>query len=115
MATQQRITYATMAADPNIHGEFDAAIDPVKGTLGKTYPMYIGGESVTAAQQFQDRSPIDTRMVLGTFQQGGREHTQQAIAAARAAAPGWAATPWQERVRMLKKVCDTIRKHQYDL
>src|SRR5688500_10941212 len=115
MATQQRITYATMAADPNIHVEFDAAIERVKGTLGRTYPMHIGGKEVTAAQQFDDRSPIDTRILLGRFQQGGREHAQQAIAAARAAAPAWAATPWQERVRLLKKLCDTIRTHQYDL
>lgn len=115
MATQQRITYSTMAADPNLHVEFDAAIERVKGTLGKTYPMYIGGEEATAAEQFDDHSPIDTRIVLGRFQQGGREHVQQAIAAARAAAPGWGSTPWQERVRLLKKVCDTIRTHQYDL
>ena len=115
MATQQRITYATMAADPNLHVEFDAAIERVKGTLGQTYPMYIGGQAVTASEQFEDRSPIDTRMVLGRFQQGGREHVQQAIAAAKAAAPAWAATPWQERVRLLKKLCDAIRANQYDL
>ena len=115
MATQQRITYATMAADPNLHVEFDAAIERVKGTLGQTYPMYIAGQAVTASEQFDDRSPIDTRILLGRFQQGGREHVQQAIAAARAAAPGWAATPWQERVRLLKKLCDAIRAKQYDL
>ena len=111
----QRITYATMAADPNIHVEFDAAIERVKGTLGRTYPMYINGEAVTAGEQFDDRSPIDTRILLGRFQQGGREHARQAVDAARAAAPAWAATPWKERVRMLKKLCDTIRTHQYDL
>ncbi|MBA2303515.1 MAG: aldehyde dehydrogenase family protein [Acidobacteria bacterium] len=111
----QRITYATMAADPNLHVEFDAAIERVKGTLGKTYPMYIGGDAVTASGQFEDRSPIDTRILLGLFQQGGREHVQQAIAAARAAAPSWGSTPWQERVRLLKTLCEVIRKHQYDL
>lgn len=115
MATTRRITYATMAADPNLHVELDAAIERVRGMLGRTYPMYIGGESVTASGQFDDRSPIDTRVVLGHFQQGAREHVQQAIAAARAAAPGWASTPWRERVRVLKKVCDVIRTHQYDL
>jgi 1-pyrroline-5-carboxylate dehydrogenase len=116
MATQARkITYSTMAADPNIHVEFDAAIARVSGALGKTHAMYIGGETVVAVEQVDDRSPIDTRIVLGRFQQGGREHAQQAIAAARAAAPGWAATPWQERVRILKKLCDTIRVHQFDL
>ena len=115
MATQQRITYATMAADPNLHMEFDAAIERVKRTLGQTYPMYIGGQAITASEQFEDRSPIDTRIVLGKFQQGGREHVKQAIAAAKAAAPAWAATPWQERVRLLKKLCDAIRAKQYDL
>src|SRR5918995_5804867 len=109
----QRITYSTMAADPNLHTEFDAAIERVKPTLGRTYPMYINGEAVTASEQFDDRSPIDTRIVLGRFQQGGREHVQQAISAARAAYPAWSAFPWQERVRLLKKVADTIRKHQY--
>src|ERR687893_566955 len=111
----QRITYATMSADPNLHTEFDAAIARVKGTLGQTYPMYINGQPVTTASQFDDRSPIDTRILLGRFQQGGREHVQQAVAAARAAFPGWSSTSWQERVRFLKKVADTIRKHQYDL
>ncbi len=111
----QRITYATMSADPNLHVEFDAAIARVKGTLGRTYPMVINGESVTASEQFDDRSPIDTRIVLGRFQQGGREHVQRAIAAARAAAPAWAGLPWRERVRLVKKVADAIRNHQYDL
>jgi 1-pyrroline-5-carboxylate dehydrogenase len=111
----QRITYATMSADPNLHVEFDAAIARVKGTLGRTYPMLINGESVTASEQFDDRSPIDTRIVLGRFQQGGREHVQRAIAAARAAAPAWAGLPWQERVRLVKKIAEAIRTHQYDL
>lgn len=111
----QRITYATMSADPNLHSELDAAIGRVKSTFGKTYPMYINGQAVTASAQFDKTSPVDTRIVMGRFQQGGREHVQQAIAAARAAFPGWSATPWQERVRLLKKVADTIRKHQYEL
>jgi 1-pyrroline-5-carboxylate dehydrogenase len=111
----QRITYATMSADPNLHVEFDAALDRAKGTLGRTYPMFINGAPVTAAEQYDDRSPIDTRILLGRFQQGGREHVRQAVAAARAAYPAWSALPWQERVRLLKKVADTIRKYQYDL
>jgi 1-pyrroline-5-carboxylate dehydrogenase len=104
-----------MSADPNLHVEFDAALERVKGTLGRDYPMFIGGVPVNASEQFDDRSPIDTRILLGRFQGGGREHVQQAIAAARAAYPAWSGLPWQERVRLLKKVADTIRTHQYDL
>ena len=111
----QRITYATMSADPNLHVEFDAAIARVKETLGRTYPLVIGGEEVTAADQFDDRSPIDTRILLGRFQQGGREHVQRAVAAARAAAPAWSGLKWQERVRLVKNVAEAIRRHQFDL
>ncbi len=114
MATQ-RITYATMSADPNLHTEFDAAIERVKGTLGRTYTMYVNGTPVSATGQFDDRSPIDTRIVLGRFQQGGREHVQQAIAAARAAFPAWSGLPWRERVQRVKQVAEAIRRHQYDL
>ena len=111
----QKITYATMSADPNLHTEFDKAIERVKGMLGKTYPMYIDGKAATAAETFEDTSPIDTRIVLGKFQKGGREHVKAAVAAARAAFPAWSGLPWQERVKHLKRLCDTIRKHSYDL
>lgn len=111
----QRITYATMSADPNLHTQFDAAIERVKEMLGKTYTMNIDGKAVTAAGQFEDKSPIDTRVVLGKFQHGGREHVKQAVAAARAAFPAWSGLPWQERVKHLKRLADTIRKHKFDL
>ncbi len=111
----QKITYATMSADPNLHTEFDAAIERVKGMLGKTHPMYIDGKAVTATETFDDTSPTDTRIVLGKFQKGGREHAQQAIQAARAAFPAWSGLPWQKRVAHLKQLCDTIRRHSYDL
>ena len=51
----------------------------------------------------------------GRFQQGGREHVQRAIAAARAAFPAWAALPWQERARLLKRVADAIRDRRWEL
>lgn len=116
-ATQQKITYATMTAErmTDLHRELDAAIDGVRRTFGQTYPMYINGAPVTAAEQFDKRSPIDTRIILGRFQQGTREHVQDAIKAARAAAPAWAALPWQDRVRMVKRVADAIRAHRWEL
>src|SRR6185295_18720399 len=64
---------------------------------------------------FDDRSPIDTRIVLGRFQQGTREHVKSAIAAARSAYPAWAATPWRARVEMLKKAADGIRARRWEL
>src|SRR5207247_6563071 len=75
----------------------------------------IGGREVRAASEFDDRSPIDTRMLLGTFQSASREQTRDAVAAARAAYPAWSALPWTERVALLKKVADGIRARRWEL
>src|SRR4029078_6890714 len=80
-----------------------------------TYPMLIAGSEVTAAKTFADESPIDTRVIIGQFQSGGREHVQQAIAAARKAYPAWSALSWQQRVAHLRQVADVIRKHRWEL
>jgi 1-pyrroline-5-carboxylate dehydrogenase len=114
---QQKITYATMTADrmEDLHRELDTAIARAKTTFGKSYPMVIGGSEVKASGEFDDRSPIDTRIVLGRFQSGGRQDVRDAIAAARAAFPAWSARPWQDRVAMLKKVANAIRDHRWDL
>ena len=68
-----------------------------------------------AANEFDDRSPIDTRILLGTFQSASREQTRDAIAAAKAAYPAWSARPWSERVALLKKVADRIRARRWEL
>ncbi|HZP49125.1 MAG TPA: aldehyde dehydrogenase family protein [Vicinamibacterales bacterium] len=115
--TQQKITYATMTADrmEDLHRELDTAIERVKSAFGKSYPMVINGREVKAAAEFDDRSPIDTRILLGRFQSGGRQEVRDAIAAARAAFPAWSARRWQDRVAMLKHVADKIRDHRWEL
>ena len=75
----------------------------------------IAGREVRASSEFDDRSPIDTRMLLGTFQSASRQQVSDAIAAARAAFPAWSARPWRERVALLKKAADGIRQRRWEL
>ena len=114
---QTKITYATMTADrmEDLHRELDAAIEQVKATFGRSYPLVIGGKEVRASTEFDDRSPIDTRILLGTFQSASREQVREAIAAARAAYPAWSARPWRDRVALVRKVADAIRNHRWEL
>ena len=113
----KKITYATMSGDAldDLHRELDRAIERVKSAFGRSYPLVIGGQEVRAANEFDDRSPIDTRILLGTFQSASREQTRDAIAAAKRAYPAWSARPWQERVALLKKVADGIRERRWEL
>ncbi len=115
--TEQKITYATMTADrmEDLHRELDAAIERVRTTFGRSYPLVIGAREVRAASEFDDRSPIDTRILLGRFQSGGLAEVRAAIGAAREAYPAWSARPWQDRVALLKSVANRIRDHRWDL
>ena len=117
MEAPTKITYATLGGErmEALHRDLDRAIEAARSTFGKSYPLMIGGTEVRAAGEFDDRSPIDTRMLLGTFQQASREHVRSAVAAARAAFPAWSARPWRDRVALLKRVADRIRVRRWEL
>jgi 1-pyrroline-5-carboxylate dehydrogenase len=114
---QPKITYATMSGDrmEELHQSLDRAIEQVKGTFGRSYPLVIGGRDERGPEEFEDRSPIDTRLLLGRFQSASREQVREAIAAARAAYPAWSARPWRERVNLMKKVADAIHSHRWEI
>ncbi|RFC69938.1 aldehyde dehydrogenase [Streptomyces sp. AcE210] len=75
---------------------------------------WIGGERVASADTFVDVSPIDGS-VLGEIARGTAAEASAAVAAARAAFPGWAATPRAERARILHAVADAVEKRVEDL
>jgi 1-pyrroline-5-carboxylate dehydrogenase len=115
MAT--KITYATLGGDSldDLHRELDAAIANAPQTFAREHLLYINGKQVKADAQFDDRSPIDTSIALGTFQKGHREHVKSAVAAARAAYPAWAALSWQQRLTFVRAIADAVRNHRYEL
>lgn len=116
-AAPVKITYATMSGDrlEDMHKALDAAIPAVEAMFGRTHPLWINGRAVDTVEHFSDTSPIDTRIVLGRFARGSQLHVRDAIHAARAAFPAWSRTPWQERVRHLRRVADLIREHRWEL
>ena len=115
MAT--KITYATLGGDSldELHRELDAAIAAAPQTFGREHLLYINGRHLKADAQFDDRSPIDTSIAIGTFQKGNREHAKSAVVAARAAYPAWAALSWQDRLAFVRRIADAIRHHRYEL
>ena len=112
---RMKITYATLSADnEELQSSFDAAVERARADLGRTYPMLIGGEERTANETFDDRSPIDTDLVVARFPVGDSQDVRDAIDAARAAFPAWRDTPWQERLAILRKAADLISERQFD-
>ena len=56
---------------------------------------------------------MDVDLLIGHFQQGGKEEVGEAVAAAKAAFPAWRDTPWQERIVLLGKVADLISERLF--
>ena len=115
---QAKITYATMSADQmaDLHRELDEAIERVKGAFGQSHPMLVSGRAVEGGSgSFEDRSPIDTRILIGRFGNATREQAKEATASARAAFPEWSRVPWEERVRIVRKIGQRLRERRAEI
>ncbi len=111
-----KLTYATMYNPPEeFHKGFDTAVAKIKNNLGKEWSMIINNQDVFADEKWDDHSPINTDWVLARMQKGNAQHARQAIVAARAAFPKWSHTPWQERVRLVRKAASLLEKRILDL
>ena len=68
---------------------------------------FIGGERVASLETFTDLSPIDEQP-LAEVARGGQREADLAVAAATAAAPGWAALGPAGRAEVLHRLADLI-------
>jgi 1-pyrroline-5-carboxylate dehydrogenase len=110
-----KITYATLRADnEDLHTGFEEAVTRVRAGLGGHHRNYVGGAWRDGAGSFEVRTPIDREVVLGTFATGTVADVDDAVAAARAAQPAWAATPWRERLAILRRAAELISDRLMD-
>jgi 1-pyrroline-5-carboxylate dehydrogenase len=112
---RMKITYATLSADnEELQAAFDAAVERARGELGHSYPMLIGAEQRHGATEFEDRSPIDSEIVVSRFPVGTRQDVGDAIAAARTAFPAWRDLGWRKRLELIRRAADLISERQFD-
>ena len=110
-----KITYATLSADnEELQAAFDRALEAARKQLGERYPMLIGDERRFADKEFEDRSPIDTSLVVSRFPVGSRKDVQDAVAAARASFPAWRDLGWRRRIELMRRAADLISERQFE-
>ena len=112
-----KITYTSTNVDlAAFHQRFDEGLSHVQSESGRTHPLYIDGHAITPNRPtFADVSPIDTRMVLGSFASATREHVDAAVTAARRAQRAWEHMGWRERVAIMHRAAGLIRERKFDL
>ena len=108
-APRIKITYATLRADnEDLHTQFEAGASAARALLGGYHRNYVAGAWRDGDGTFEVRSPIDTDILVGTFASGTSADIDDAVQAARAAQPGWAALGWEGRLAILKRAADLI-------
>jgi 1-pyrroline-5-carboxylate dehydrogenase len=111
-----KLTYSTMFDPPEaMHSSFEAALAEVRAGLGATYEMYIDGKDVAAERTAENRSPVDQRLILGHFPVAEAAHVERAMAAAKKAFPAWRATPFEERLRLVRRAAGLIEERVYQI
>jgi alpha-ketoglutaric semialdehyde dehydrogenase len=75
-----------------------------------TFKNFIGGQWVGAARgaTFETRNPADTDEVVGVFQKSDGDDARQAVEAAHAAQPSWAAMPAPKRGEILHRAASIL-------
>ncbi|MGZ8441418.1 MAG: aldehyde dehydrogenase family protein, partial [Candidatus Deferrimicrobiaceae bacterium] len=81
---------------------------------GKDRRLYVGGKWVTDKESMMvvDKYTGET---IGTVPLASKETVDRAIAAARAAFPGWSRTPAHKRFRILEKASNLLEKHKEEI
>jgi 1-pyrroline-5-carboxylate dehydrogenase len=111
-----RITYATMSADnEELNAAYEKAVAEADSRLGQTHGVIVGGKSRTERDLYEERSPIDSEIVVGRFSQATEQDIDDAITAAKAFQPEWEATGWEKRRDLMLQAAEVMQAQVFDL
>lgn len=91
-----------------------AALQRVRGELGRHYRLQIGREAIDTPERIESVNPAKFSEVIGTSASATAEHVDQAVALARAALPRWQALGAARRADYLRKLAAALRKQRFE-
>ncbi|HTH51027.1 MAG TPA: aldehyde dehydrogenase family protein, partial [Pyrinomonadaceae bacterium] len=96
---------------------FRAALEKVKGELGREHSITINGEKITLEHKFNSVNPANTSEVVGVFSEGDSDVSlvEKAIDAATEAFKTWRNVPYTERAEYLFKIAAIMRERKHEL
>jgi len=91
-----------------------AAIEKVRGQLGREYDLTIGGKRIKTGDKIKSINPARPSQVVGLHQKAGKEHVEPAMQAALKAFASWSQTSFEERASLLFRVGDVLRERKFE-
>ena len=111
-----KVTYVTLAGNAEANAAYDHAVSAARASLAGTFPNWIDGRQAGGDRSLDDdRSPIDTAVLVARFPRCTRADVSAAIDGARRAFPAWSGRPWQERVAILRRAAASISSRMTEL
>jgi len=94
-----------------------AAIEKVRGELGREYPVVINGEKIALDSKFHSYNPANKTEVVGVFSEGDTNTSlvEKAIDAATEAFKSWRNVAPAERAEYAFKMADLMRQRKHEL
>jgi 1-pyrroline-5-carboxylate dehydrogenase len=102
-------------SDADAVRRMEAALEKVRGELGRTYPLIINGEEVHEGELKDSVNPADPSQVIGRFVQATRALGEQAMETAHEAFQEWSRVPYQDRADILFRAAEIMRQRKLEL
>jgi len=91
-----------------------AALDKVRGQLGREYDLVIGGKRVKTTDKIKSINPAKPSQIVGLHQKAGKDQVEPAMQAALHAYESWSRTSVEERAALLFRVGDVMRERKME-
>jgi len=95
--------------------KFETAFQAALQIKKKDHPSYIGGLKVASGIDFVVKSPIDSSITFGSFQEPEAGIAEYAVDVAVKYHPAWAELPLQKRIGCFEKFLETVTIQKYRL
>lgn len=92
----------------------EEALAQVRGSFGETYPLVIGGRSISEGERDASTSPADPELIIGHTVRGTEALAKEAVTAAGKAFESWRKVSWEERADYLFRTAEILRERRFE-
>ena len=100
--------------EESVRAEQQAALDLVKAQLGREYPLVIAGKRITTGNHLVSTNPSRPDEVVGRHHKADAALAGQAVEAADHAFYDWSHTLIEDRVNMLVRAAEILRRRKFE-
>lgn len=102
--------------EPDSAAAMMAALEKVKGELGREHPIIIGGEKIQLESKFESYNPANKAEVVGVFSEADTDTglVDKAIETASRTFETWKNLPPAERAEYLFRAADLMRQRKHE-